>query len=198
MVHGSAGTLLMASLKRPEVATTGQPAVSNRWWVELGGAEKARAPKPITPVGSRFYKAGEGFEQERARDCLTDNNMKVLRSADPPEGAWAYVSLATTKCSERHLERIKKIVSLPRYARGVVVDCGRAVRLLVTGTPVGEHLLELTLGGAPSFDCWVHHEWVREVVFDNPEKAMRAFRGLVKEYLSPEAIARAEAASARA
>jgi len=189
----------MGTSKRPDAATAGQsPTVSNRWWVDLGGGEKVRAPKPTVPVGSRFFKAGEGFEQERARDRLTDNNMKLLRSADPQPGAWAYVSLADTKCSERHVERIKKIVSLPGYARGVVVDCGRAVRLLVTGTPVGDRLLELTLGGAPSFDCWVHHDWVREVVFDNPEKAMRAFRGLVKEYLSPEAIARAEATSARA
>ena len=190
----------MATAKRPDGAPTGpSPTVSNRWWVDLGGTEKVRAPKPIAPpVGSRFFKAGEGFEQDRARDRLTDNNMKLLRSADPQPGAWAYVSLADTKCSERHVERIKKIVSLPGYARGVVVDCGRAVRLLVTGTPVGDRLLELTLGGAPSFDCWVHHEWVREIVFDNPEKAMRAFRGLVKEYLSPDAIARADAASARA
>ena len=99
---------------------------------------------------------------------------------------------------ERELERIKRLVVLPPYARGVIVDCGRSVRLLITGTPVGERLLELALGEAPSFDCWVHQEWVREAVFDDADKALRALRNFIAEYLSPEGIAHAESVAARA
>jgi len=175
-----------------------EPTVANRWWVDLGGTEKVKARRPAGPAGSQFFQVAHDFEQERARERLTDNNMKLLHAADPPEGGWGYVRLAETSYPERELERIKRLVVLPPYARGVIVDCGRSVRLLITGTTVGERLLELALGEAPSFDCWVHHEWVREAVFEDADKALRALRDFIKEYLSPEGIAHAEAVAARA
>lgn len=174
------------------------PTVANRWWVDLGGTEKVKVRRPAGPAGSQFFEVAHDFEQERARERLTDNNLKLLHAANPPEGGWGYVQLAETSYPERELERIKRLVALPQYARGVIVDCGRSVRLLVTGTPVGERLLELALGEAPSFDCWVHHEWVREAVFDDGDKALRALRGFVVEYLSPEGIAHAASVAARA
>jgi hypothetical protein len=174
------------------------PTVSNRWWVDLGGSEKVKSKRPPGPAGSQFFQVAHDFEQERARERLTDNNLKLLHAADPPEGGWGYARLAETTYPERELERIKNLVGLPAYARGVIVDCGRSVRLLVTGTPVGERLLELTLGEAPSFDCWVHNEWVREALFEDADKAIRALRGFIREYLSPDGIARAEAIAARA
>ena len=181
----------------PDKATQG-PTVANRWWVDLGGTEKVKVRRPAGPAGSQFFEVAHDFEQERARERLTDNNLKLLHAANPPEGGWGYVQLAETSYPERELERIKRLVTLPQYARGLIVDCGRSVRLLVTGTPLGERLLELALGEAPSFDCWVHHEWVREVVFDDGDKALRALRGFVVEFLSPEGIAHAESIAARA
>jgi hypothetical protein len=176
-----------------------EPTVANRWWVDLGGTEKVKAAKrPAGPVGSRFFVVGEGFEQERARERLTDDNLKILSAANPPEGGWGYVQLADTAYPQRELERIKKLVVLPPYVRGVIVDCGRSVRLLLTSTPPGERLLELTLGDSPSFDCWVHHEWVHEAVFDDAERALRALQRFIQRYLSPEGIARSEEISARA
>ena len=174
------------------------PTVANRWWVDLGGKEKVKAGRPAGFAGMQFFQVGHDFEQERARERLTDNNLKLLNAADLPQGGWGYVRLAETSYPERELDRIKRLVVLPAYARGLIVDCGRSVRLLITGTPVGERLLELALGEAPSFDCWVHHEWVREAIFDDADKALRALRGFLTEYLSPEGIARAEAVSARA
>ena len=184
--------------KAPPEKSSQEPTVNNRWWVDLGGTEKVRAKRPPGPVGSRFFQAAHDFDQERARERLTDNNLKLLRENDLPEGGWGYVRLAETAYPERELERIKKLVGLPAYARGLIVDCGRSVRLLVTATPVGERLLELALGEAPSFDCWVHHDWVREALFEDADKALKAFRGFIKQYLSPEGIAHSEAIAARA
>jgi hypothetical protein len=179
--------------------TTGdQPTVANRWWVDLGGTEKVKTRQPQGPAGSQFFQVAHDFEQEQARERLTDNNLRLVHAAEPPEGQWGYVRLADTSYPERELERIKRLVALPAYARGVIVDCGRSVRLLITGTPIGERLLELTLGEAPSFDCWVHHEWVHEAVFEDADKALRALRGFVSAYLSPEGIAQAESVAARA
>src|SRR5215470_17005684 len=178
---------------------TGQgPLVNNRWWVDLGGTEKVKVKRPPGPAGSKFFEVAHDFEQERARERLTDNNLKLLIEAAPPEGGWAYLRLAETAYPERELERIKRLVNLPPYARGVIVDCGRSIRILVTGSPPGERLLELALGEAPSFDCWVRNEWVREALFDDADKALTALQGFIREYLSPEGIARAEAIAARA
>jgi hypothetical protein len=173
--------------------------VANRWWVDSSGKERVKPqPAPATLAGAQFFRAGLGFAQEPARDCLTDNNLKIVRQAAPPTGEWVYIKLNESSVSERERERIAREVVLPPYARGVVVDCGRSLRLLVTGTPIGERLLDLTLGEAPSFDAWIRDEWVREAVFKDNNFAIRAFKRLVQEYLSPEAIALSEEIAARA
>jgi hypothetical protein len=174
------------------------PTVANRWWVDLGGTEKVKVKRAPGPAGSQFFQVAHDFEQGRAVERLTDNNLKLLATVEAPEGGWGYVRLAETTYPERELERIKRLVALPAYARGVIVDCGRSVRLLITGTPVGERLLELALGETPSFDCWVHNEWVREALFDDAEKALKALQRFIRQYLSPEGIAESEAIAARA
>lgn len=187
----------MGNRQRGEAQTT-EPAVSNRWWVDIGGNEKKRSTRPPGPIGSRLFRAAEGFEQERARDQLTDNNLKILGQANPAEGEWVRVQLGDSAFPQRELERIRKAVTLPAYARGVIVDCGLLVRLLVTGTPPGERLLELTLGEIPSFDCWVGDDWVREELFDDAERALAAMRRFIVQYLSPESIALHESIAPRA
>src|SRR6185295_9482688 len=133
-----------------------------------------------------------------ARTRLTDLNMKLLVDANPVEAAWSYLQLAETTVAEKERERIKGRIPLASYTRGVVVDCGRTLRLLFTGTPIGERILDFTLGEAPSFDCWVDGEWIREQVFENQETALRAVPGLIDEYLSPQGIAYRESLRPRA
>ncbi len=184
--------------KKAQEKAADQPTVANRWWVELGNAEKVKAKRPPGPAGSQFFQVAHDFNQDRARERLTDNNLKLLSAAEPPEAGWGYVRLAETTYPVRELERVRKLVPLPPYARALIVDCGRTLRILVTGTPVGERILALALGDAPSFDCWVRHEWVREELFEDADKALRALQRYMREYLSPEAIAQAEAIAARA
>ena len=168
------------------------PAVKDRWWVETGDKKRERAAPaavPPPPVGSKFYRSGIGFNQETARSRLTDLNLKLLMQANPPEGGWGYVQLAETTFPERERERIKEQIAVPPYARAVLVDCGRSVRVLFTGTPIGQRVLDLTLGDNPSFDCWIDGEWVRERLFRDARGALGALRRYVREYLSPEGIA---------
>jgi hypothetical protein len=81
------------------------------------------------------------------------------------------------------LERMKQRLPLPRGARGVIVDCGRAVRFILTGDPIGERILEFTLGEECSFDCWVRGDWVREELFNGLDDALRKARPYVRQYL---------------
>lgn len=169
------------------------PAVKDRWWVDTGDKRREQVKPAPVPVGARFYRAAAGFDQDTARARLTDLNLKLLREADPPEGGWGYVQLAETRYAERERARITAQVELPPYARGLVVDCGRSLRLLVTGTPIGQRILDLTLGGNPSFDHWVDGELVRERVFRDLRGALGALRRSIPRCLSPEGIARSEA-----
>ncbi len=174
------------------------PAVKDRWWVDFGDKRREAPRQPSGPAGSRFFRAAQGFDQETARQRLTDLNMRLLLEANPPEGGWGYVRVADAIYPERERERVKNAVRLPPYARGAIVDCGRSLRVLVTGTPIGERILELALGEALSFDCWVHGEWVREAVFDDVHQATAALGKFIQEYLSPEGIAAWEGLRARA
>lgn len=172
-------------------------AVENRWWVDTTDKKRPPVAKTEAAVGSRFFRAGLGFEQERARDRLTDNNLKILLDNEPPEGGWAYVQLAEKRHPQKDQERIRSALKIPPFARAVFVDSGRVARILVTGTPVGQRILEITLGYAPSFDCWVGDEWIEERVFKNPTEAIKAAKKLIHRYLSPDEIAHDEAISPR-
>jgi hypothetical protein len=180
-------------------AEGGGPAVKDRWWVDTGDKKRERAatPAPRAPVGSRFYRSGAGFDQDVARTRLTDNNLRLLREANPAEGEWAYVLLADKPHRAQNRQRIQEQMALPPYARGLIVDCGRTLRLLVTGTPLGDRLLDLTLGEPPSFDAWIGGDWVRERVFRDQRSALGGMRRLIAEFLSPEGIAAWEAMRAQ-
>lgn len=184
--------------EKPEAETEAEANVENRWWVDTAGLRTPAIPKPTATIGHQFFRAGDGFEQEPARDRLTDNNLKILVEAQPPEGGWAYVCLAPTQHPRRDQDYIRRSISIPPYARAVFVDSGKSVRVLVTGSPIGERILEITLGYAPSFDCWIRHEWVEERVFRSPREAIRNAGRMIRRYLAPENIARDEAIVARA
>jgi hypothetical protein len=186
------------SAESPEQTESDDKAVKDRWWVDFGGKDNAKAPPVVAPaaaapVGAKFYRAAQGFEQESARSRLTDLNLKLLVEANPDLGEWGYVQLVERPFASREAERIRETIELPPYARGAFVDSGRTVRLLVTGTPIGERILELALTREPSFDCWIQGEWVREELFKDRKRALRAFKDYIVRYLSPECIAAWEA-----
>lgn len=187
----------------PPAGPEDDKAVKDRWWVDFGDkGAAAKAPAPVvptpSPVGQRFYRAAVGFDQEVARARLTDLNLKLLVQANPDEGCWGYVLLGERPLAEREAEQIRQAVDLPPYARGAFIDSGRAVRLLVTGTPIGERILELALNREPSFDCWIQQDWVKEELFKDRKRALRAFREYIERYLSPASIAAWESDRARA
>lgn len=162
------------------------PRVEDRWWVDTGKAEqaqaKAGAPRP--PVGSRFFDIGYEFDQERARARLTDLNLKLLEEAAPQPGEWAILRMVPNESVPgAELERMRSRIPLPAGARGVIVDSGRSVRFILTAEPVGERVLEFTLGEESSFDCWLHGDWVREELFTSVDDALDKARPYVRRYL---------------
>ena len=98
--------------------------LGSNWWVDVGENAKIKVKSAASERLNDMFKAADGFEQETARDRLTDNNWKLVAQAEPPEGGWSYIQLAPTKFPEKELAKIKRLVDLPDYARGVILDSG--------------------------------------------------------------------------
>ncbi|MGH7906013.1 MAG: hypothetical protein ACREP6_05245 [Candidatus Binataceae bacterium] len=157
-----------------------KPNVENRWWVETT-VKKARQVKaeeklPELPVAMSFYWVARDYDQERAKDDLTDNNLRIAREANPEPGQWVYVAMTEEHYPERPLERIKHEFRLPREARGVLLDHGRLVRLLICGPQLEDWMIDVTLSEEPSVDVYVWGTMYRERLFKRAEDALRQAR----------------------
>ena len=164
-----------------------EPTVQNRWWVDTDKRKDAARATPKgdrPPIGSRFFDIGYEFDQERAKQRLTDVNLKLLDEAKPPPNEWRLLQMVPDESvPPGQIEHIKRRLPLPPGARGVIVDSGRSARFVLTGDPVGERVLEFTLGEASSFDCWIRGDWVREESFRDLDDALRRARRIVFQYL---------------
>jgi len=162
-----------------------RPTVENRWWVDQGKDAKGNpVPRPPAQFGHRFFRTGDGFEQDRARLRLTDSNTKWLEEATPGPDGWGLVQVFPgERFAPKRLERVKQRFRIPPGGRGVVIDSGNAVRLIMASDPANARLVEVRLGEESSFDAWVQGEWVREALFRDFEEGLRRAPGLVREYL---------------
>ncbi len=155
-----------------------KPNVENRWWVETAvkrpkqQGKPAEAELPKLPVAMSFYTVARDYDQERAKEDLTDNNLRIARQADPKPGQWAYVAMTEEHYSPHLIKRIKEKFRLPREARGIVLDHGRVVRLLVCGPELEDWMVDVTLGDEPSVDVYVWGTMCRERLFRRAEEAL--------------------------
>lgn len=146
-------------------------------------------PTGTPPAGARFYVAVRDYEQERAREALVDTNLKLILASGAPENGFGYLNLIDEPSPPHWIERLRQAVPLPPGARAVIVDAGRMARVVVTGSPVGERILEFNFNRHdPSFDAWVRGEWREEIAFRNLSELFRAVPRLVERYFGREAL----------
>src|SRR5271156_6704591 len=157
-----------------------KPTVENRWWVETSFKKPKRAKSetemPQLPVAMAFYQVARDYDQDRAKEDLTDNNLRIARAADPPQGDWAYVAMTEQHAPANVIKRVKDEFRIPREARGIVIDHGRVVRLLICGPQIEDWMLDITLGDEPSVDAYVWSVMYRERIFRRAEDALRQAR----------------------
>jgi hypothetical protein len=154
--------------------------VDNRWWVETN-LKKPRQGKterelPQLPVAMSFYSVAKDYEQERAKEDLTDNNLRIARAANPPHGDWVYVPMTEEHYPARLVKRVKEEFRLPQNARGVILDHGRLLRLLICGPQLEDWTIDLTLADEPSVDVYVWGTMYRERLFKRAEEALKMAR----------------------
>jgi len=170
--------------------------VENRWWVETtikrprkpeaapaegnGKTQPAEADTEQAPVmqdvAAPLYEVARGYDQDRAKEDLTDNNLRIARAADPQPGQWVYVAMTEEHYPARLIKRVKDEFRLPREARGIILDHGRLVRLLICGPQIEDWMLDVTLGDEPSVDVYVWNTMYRERLFKRAEEALRQAR----------------------
>jgi hypothetical protein len=158
--------------------------LENRWWVDQQrDAQGYLIDRPRIPL--RFFRSAAGFDQDTAQRRLTDLNLKWFNEVETRPGEWALIrTLENQRVPEPRLRKVQGLLPVPPGCRGVLVDSGEALRAIVTGTPLGDRLVEVRIGVESSFDAWVGGEWVREVLFRNADDALRRAPRLVREYLT--------------
>jgi hypothetical protein len=160
----------------------------SRWWVETS-VKRPKSPtsqgsNASAPVGARFYAVANGYNQEQAKEHLTDNNLRLARQADPPPGDWAYVALTDERSRDRILSRLRREFTMPKQARGVIIDHGRLARLLICGPQLEDWMIDVRLASEASIDVYVWGTLYRERLFKRSRDALRQAQQWVQSLLA--------------
>jgi len=171
----------------PEPSASGpDPAIQEtKWWIDTGirrGQEPAeREPKGV--IERWAFELLKDYRQERALQNIVNINGQVLRELGNNDERWVYVSLGVGEFPTKRLNHIKDALRIPRYARALAVDAGYSVRILITGDPPGEKLLDINFTESPSLDYWIHGDLVEEQMFRSIDDALKRLRNSVHRYL---------------
>jgi len=156
-----------------------------KWWIDRG-PDKQRQKKGELGYGiveQWVYGLLHDYSQDQAVKNVVDINQKLYKEFSAGPGEWNYLSLGVGTFPVAKLNRIKGALRIPGYARALVIDAGYSVRILFTGEPVGEKLLDINFTEVPSLDYWVRGELAEERLFQNFDDALRRIRGSLHRYL---------------
>jgi hypothetical protein len=164
-----------------------------KWWIERGTVrEREKKPEPNRGIIDFWaYELLKNYSQDQALKSVAGINERILKNLSVGPNEWDYFSLNVGKFPQGKLNRIKEALRLPQYARGLIIDArgliidaGYSVRVLITGDPVGERLMDINFPEVPSLDYWVKGELVEERLFTNFEDVLRKLRPVLNRYLS--------------
>jgi len=159
-----------------------------KWWIDRGPAVKERE-KTATPergiIEKWAYELLRNYNQDQAAKNLVDINAKLLQGLSVPAGQWGYYSLEIGSYPAEKLSKIKNGLPLPAASRGLVIDAGYSVRIIITGEPVGERYVDINFTESPSLDYWLNGQLVEERVYPNIGEALKRIRTELPRYLNP-------------
>jgi len=163
------------------------PFEETKWWIDRGPVKEREKPATEAKgiVEKWAYELLKGYNQDQAAKNLVDINPRILQELSVPAGEWGYFSLDVGIYPPEKLAKIKSGLPLPTRARGIVIDAGYSVRVVITAEPVGERYVDINFTDAPSLDYWVKGQLVEEKVFANPGEALKKIRAELRRYLTP-------------
>jgi hypothetical protein len=163
------------------------PFEETKWWIDRGPVKEREKPAaPIKGIIEKWaYELLKGYNQDQAAKNLVDINPRMLKELSVAAGEWAYFSLEVGAYPAEKLAKIKNGLPLPPGARGLIVDAGYSVRIVITAEPLGERYIDINFTDAPSLDFWVGGQLVEERVFSNIGEALKRIRPDLPRYLTP-------------
>jgi hypothetical protein len=157
-----------------------------KWWIDRGPVKERE--KPVAPVKGIIekwaYELLRNYNQDQAMRNLVDINPRILKELSVAPGEWGYFSLDVGTYPPDKLAKIKSGLPLPAGTRGIVIDAGYSVRIVITSEPVGERYVDINFTDAPSLDYWINGQLVEERVFSNMGEALNRIRPDLAAYLS--------------
>jgi hypothetical protein len=161
-----------------------------KWWIDRGPVkERDKSAEPIKGIIEKWaYELLKNYNQDQAAKNLVDINSKILNGMTVGPGAWGYYSLDVGTYPPEKLAKIKANLPLPPRTRGIVIDAGYSVRVIITGEPIGERYIDVNFTDAPSLDYWVNGQLVEERVFSNVGEALKRIRTDLPDYLNSQRI----------
>lgn len=163
------------------------PKEETKWWIDRGPVKerekKAQLGRGL--IEQWVYELLKDYSQDQAVRNVVEINRRILKELSAQSQRWEYLSLGVGTYPASGLSRIKSFLPLPPNARALAIDAGYSVRILITGEPVGERLVDINFTEAPSLDYWVGGELVEERLFLNLDEALKKLRGSLPRYLNP-------------
>ena len=161
-----------------------------KWWIDTGTKRQPdggeREPKGV--IERWAFELLKDYRQEQALKNIVDINGQALRELGDNEDRWVYLSLGVGEFPLKRLNYIKDSLRLPRYARALAIDAGYSIRVLATGNPPGEKVLDINFTEAPSLDYWIDGELMEEQLFRSVEDALKRLRNSVHRYLRKNTV----------
>ncbi len=161
-----------------------------KWWIDRG--RRSRSAKKSADAGQEASSRNgptsccENYNQDRSGEKsrrYQHQNFQGARRVDLASGDITPSKSASTRRTS--WRRSKAALPLPPGARGIVIDAGYSVRVMITGEPVGERYVDINFADAPSLDYWVKGQLVEERVFSNVGEALKRIRAELPRYLTP-------------
>lgn len=157
-----------------------------KWWIDRRPVkEREKSTAPVKGIIEKWaFELLKNYNQDEAAKNLVDINQKIFRGLTIAPGEWGYYSLEIGTYPTERLAKIKSGLPLPPGCRGIVIDAGYSVRVIITGEPVGERYVDINFVGAPSLDYWVGGQLIEERVFSNVGEALKRIRPDLPAYLN--------------
>ncbi|MBI2985911.1 MAG: hypothetical protein HYY45_04005 [Deltaproteobacteria bacterium] len=167
------------------------PPEEVKWWIDRGPVkQREKEREKESQIGRGIierwaYELLKDYRQEQALRNIVDINPRMLKDLSAQPGEWGYISLSVGSYPANGLAKIKNSLPLPSNGRGVIIDAGYSVRVVITGEPIGERLLDINFTEAPSVDYWVGNELVEERLYSSVDDALKKLRGALPGYINP-------------
>jgi len=164
-----------------------KPFEETKWWIDRRPVkERDKSAEPVKGIIEKWaIELLKNYNQDEAAKNLVDINQKIFKGLTIAPGEWGYYSLEIGTYPAQRLAKIKSSLPLPIGTRGIVIDAGFSVRVIITGEPVGERYVDINFVDAPSLDYWVNGQLIEERVFSNVGEALKRIRPDLPSYLNP-------------